>query len=104
MERIQEAHAALAAARVGEAQRIAEAVAAHHVVGVLGEAEVGKTRTIGQALRLPNDGPAMIYLDLDGAASDEHVGFLLAKQIARTVLGGTDFSLLSGGVLLPGRV
>src|SRR4029077_2772515 len=91
-------------ARVGEAQRIAEAVAAHHVVGVLGEAEVGKTRTIGQALRLPNDGPAMIYLDLDGAASDEHVGFLLAKQIARTVLGGTDFSLLSGGVLLPGRV
>jgi hypothetical protein len=104
MERIQEARAALAAARVGEAERITEAVAAHHVVGVLGEAEVGKTRTIGQALRLLNDSPAVIYLDLDGAASDEHVGFLLAKQIARAVLGGTDFSLLSGGVLLPGRV
>ena len=104
MERIQQAHAALAAARVGEAQRIAEAITAHHVVGVLGEAEVGKTRTIGQALRLTNDSPLMIYLDLDGAASDEHVGFLLAKEIARTVLGGTDFSLLSGGALLPGRV
>jgi hypothetical protein len=104
MERIQRAHAALAAARVGEAQRIAEAVAAHHVVGVLGEAEVGKTRTIGQALRLPNDSPPMIYLDLDGATSDKHVGFLLAKQIANAMLGGTDFSLLGGGVLLPGRV
>ena len=104
MEMIQQAHAALAAARVGEAQRIAEAVAAHRVVGVLGEAEVGKTSTIGQALRLTNDGPPLIYLDLDGAASDGHVGFLLAKQIAHTLLGGTDFSLLSGGVLLPSRI
>lgn len=101
---IEKAHAALSAARGDEAERIAQAVKANQVVGVLGEAESGKTQTIGQALRHPNGSLPLIYLDLDGAASDQHVGFLLAKQIARVLLGETDHSLLSSGVLLPTRV
>jgi hypothetical protein len=103
-EAIPRARAALAAARAGEAERIAEAVEAHRVVGVIGEAEVGKTETIQQALRLPDADLPVVRLDLDGAASDDHVGFLLAKKIARTVLGQVDHSMLSAGVLLPPRV
>lgn len=103
-EAIPQARAALAVARAGEAERIAEAVEAHRVVGVIGEAEVGKTETIRQALRLPAADLPVVRLDLDGAASDEHVGFLLSKQIARTVLGQVDHSMLSAGVLLPPRI
>ncbi len=101
MEGIPRAVAALADARTGEAQRIAAALGENSVIGVMGEAEVGKTQTIHQALGNSHN---TIYLDLNLAASDEHVGFLLAKQIARTVLGPIDFSLLSGGAMLPGRV
>ena len=104
IDRLAHAHAALAGARADEAQRIAEAKREHQIVGVLGEAEVGKTATVRQALRLSEADGNALYLDLDGAAGDGHAGFLLAKQIARTVLGETDFSLLSGGVLLPARV
>lgn len=104
IERHEHASNALATARMDEATRIAEAVRAGRIVGVLGEAEVGKTVTIRQALRLDDPPQQVIALDLDGAASDEHVGFYLAKEIARAVLGPTDFSLLSAGVLLPGRV
>jgi hypothetical protein len=104
MERMPQAVAALAKARAGEAERLASELRAHRIVGVLGEAEVGKTQTIRQALRPHNGHLNIVYLDLSDAAGDGHVGFLLAKQIARTVLGEMDFSLLSGGVLLPARV
>lgn len=94
---------ALAEARGGEAARIVEAVQAHRVVGILGEAEVGKTETIRQALVVSGKS-RIVPIDLDGAASDDHVGFLLAKRIARALVGDTDFSLLSGGALLPSRI
>ncbi len=101
---MRQAHAALAASRAGEAQRIAEMLSENNVVGVLGEAEVGKTQTIRQALSTISGDVPVLYLDLDGAAGDEHIGFLLAKQIARVLLRGTDLSLLSVGVLVPPRL
>lgn len=104
IDRTERAWDALAAARASEIERIADALGEHHIVGLLGEAEVGKTVTVRQALRLQRPALRAIELDLNRAASDEHVGFLLAKEIARTVLGPTDFSLLAVGVLLPGRV
>lgn len=91
---------ALELARMGEAERITEAVQIHRVIGVLGEAEVGKTETIHQAIGHSAPGVAVVRLDLDGAASDEHASFLLAKQIARAQLGTAGFSSLTGGVLL----
>ncbi|HEY4895467.1 MAG TPA: hypothetical protein VII01_05195 [Solirubrobacteraceae bacterium] len=102
--RMQQAHAALSASRADEAALVAQAVHEHQVVGVLGDAEAGKTTTIRQALAGRDTGGAVIYLNLDGAASDEHVGFMLAKQLARALLGEIDMSLLSVGVLVPGRV
>jgi hypothetical protein len=101
---IPRARSALEFARMEEAERITEAVQAHRVVGVLGEGEVGKTETVRQVLGRSVASLKVIRLDLDGAASDDHVGFLLAKQIARAQLGETNFSLLAGGVLLPTAV
>jgi hypothetical protein len=101
---MQQAHAALAASRAGEAQRIADTLSDQRVVGMLGEAEVGKTQTIRQALNTMGDDACTLYLDLDGAAGDEHIGFLLAKQVTRALLGGTDLSLLSAGTLVPSGV
>lgn len=101
---IQQAHAVLAASRAGEAQRIADTLSNQRIVGVLGEADVGKTQTIRQALSMLDGGARTVYLDLDGAAGDGHVGFLLAKQVARALLGGVDLSLLNAGVLVPARV
>jgi hypothetical protein len=101
---MQQAHAALGASRDGEARRIADAIRVQRVVGVLGEAEVGKTQTIRQALSTLGGDTRVIYLDLDAAASDEHVGFLLAKQVARVVLAAADLSLLAAGALVPTRI
>ena len=101
---MRQAHAALAASRAGEAQRIADTLSENFVVGVLGEAEVGKTQTIRQALSTIGGDVPVLYLDLDGAAGDEHIRFLLAKQIARVLLRGSDLSLLAVGVLVPPRL
>lgn len=99
-----QAHAALADRRAPEAEQIANAIREQRVLGVLGEAEVGKTQTVRQALMALGDEAHIVYLDLDAAASDEHVGFLLAKQVARAMLPGADLSLLSVGALVPARV
>jgi hypothetical protein len=99
IDEIPVARTALADARRGEAGQIAAGLDSTRVVGVLGEAEVGKTDTVGQALAMA--GPTVIRLDLDAAASDGHIGFLLAKEIAKATVPPSDFSLLSGGVLLP---
>jgi hypothetical protein len=104
IDAVQQAHAALTCTREGEAQRIADAIRDQRVVGVLGEAEVGKTHTIRQGLRELGSNSRVVYLDLDGAASDEHIGFRLAKQVARTLLGGADLSLLTAGVLVPAGI
>jgi hypothetical protein len=104
IERVPVARQALELARMEEANRIAEVVQANRVVGVLGEADTGKSETIRQALGGFTAKVKVLGLDLDGAAGDDHVGFLLAKAIARAQLGDVDFSLLSAGVLVPSKV
>jgi hypothetical protein len=77
------ASAALAAARSEEARGIRQAVQEEQVTGVFGEAEVGKTQTIQQALVA---GPTRVLrLDLRWAAGEEHAGFLLASEIAKAL-------------------
>lgn len=93
---------ALELARAGEAERIAEAVQTGRVVGVLGEAEVGKSETIRQALGPSDRRLSVVRLDLDaGAASESHTAFLLVKQIAEAYLGQENFAALRGGLLIP---
>lgn len=101
---MQRAHAALAESRAGEAQRIAETVEKQGIVGVLGEAEVGKTETIRQALARLNRRVALVYIDFDLIASDAHLGFQVAKQLARALTAGVDLSLLAAGALVPARL
>ena len=99
IDQIPQAHSALAHARTTEADRIAAALRSSSIVGVLGEAEVGKTATVSQALAQWDSD--VIRLDLDSAASDSHVGFLLMKGLAKAIVAPSDFSLLSAGALLP---
>lgn len=98
-ERIGDAYRYLAEARAPEAESLAEAMRSSRVVGVLGEAEVGKTETIKQALRSPT--AALLTLDLDGIAGDGQLAFLILKQIAAAFLGPPGFSVLSVGTLVP---
>lgn len=93
------AWAALAAARAHEAQEIAAQLRAHRVLGLLGEADVGKTQTLRQAL-VPAD-RHVLYLDLAWAASEEHLGFLLARQIALALTPADRLSALAGLGPLP---
>lgn len=97
-------HEALERVRLDEANRIAEALMLNRVVGVLGEAEVGKTETIGQALGPSTPELGVLRLDLDGAAGEEHLAFLLAKQIASAMLGGPSLSTLKVGALVPAKI
>lgn len=76
-------NSALAAARSSEARRIRDAVHGEAVLGVFGEAEVGKTRTIQQALA--GAGLRVLRLDLRWAAGETHAAFLLAGEMARTL-------------------
>lgn len=101
---MEQAHEALAASRSGEAQRISETLAKHGTVGVVGEAEVGKTQTIRQALSSLDSSPAVVYLDFDGVASEAHLGWQIAKQIARASTTGVDLSILSAGAIVPARL
>ena len=91
-------------ARLGESARIAEAIQVNRVVGVLGEGEVGKTETVGQAIGPSTPELAVIRLDLDGAAGNEHLAFRLAKQIAAAYLGASQFSTLKVGALVPASI
>lgn len=86
--------AALAAARAVEAREIAAALRAHRVLGLLGEAEVGKTQTLRQALASADW--RVLYLDLAWAASEEHLGFLLAREIAVALAPAGQLSALRG--------
>lgn len=98
------ARSALAMARAAEAQRITDALRHGRVVGILGEAEVGKTDTGRQAIAPLLEPASLIHLDLDGVASDQHAAFLLAKGIARAQMGAVDLSLMTADVLRPSRV
>lgn len=85
--------AALAAARSTEARRIREALRRDRVLGVFGEAEVGKTETILRALA--GAGVRVLRLDLRWAAGDAHAGFLLAGEMARTLAPGVELTRLA---------
>jgi hypothetical protein len=103
-ELIIEAGQGLGEARAPEVERIAEALRTDRVLGVLGEAEVGKTEAIRQALRSRPAETNLLVLDLDGAAGKEQVAFLILKQIAAAFLGAPQFSILSVGTLVPASV
>lgn len=91
-------------ARSSEGERIAEAIQVSRVVGVLGEGEVGKTETIRQAIGPSFPDLAVLRLDLDGVAGNEHLAFRLAKQIAGAYLGAPQFSTLKVGALVPASI
>lgn len=96
------ARAALATARSAEAGAIREATQRNRVLGIFGEAEVGKTQTIEQALS--PSATRMLRLDLRWAASEEHAGFLLASEMARALVPGLELSRLAYGGKLPAPV
>lgn len=98
-EQITDAYRYLVEARAPEAAALAEAMRSSRVVGVLGEAEVGKSETIRQALGSP--AVALLTLDLDGVAGGEQLAFRILKQIATAFLGAPAFSILSVGTLVP---
>jgi hypothetical protein len=100
----QHALRALELARHEEADRIAVAVQEGRVLGVLGEAEVGKTTTIRQALRRSAQRLAVVEVDLDGVAGEEQLAFLIARKIASTYLGPAEFSTLKVGILVPASI
>jgi hypothetical protein len=102
--RIFEAHQALATARSGVAERLAETLREQRVVTLLGEAEVGKSVMIRQALGLTGAGSFVVALDLDEVASEEHVGHLLARETARAFLGESVYLLLRERGLVPREV
>lgn len=101
IDEVRRAHWGLEFARLEEAQRITEALQTSRVVGVLGEGEVGKTETVRQALGNSTPMHPIVGLDLDGAASEEHLAFLLVRQIATAALGAAEFSILKVGALIP---
>jgi hypothetical protein len=93
----------LESARHVEAERITEEIQSGQVVGVLGEAEVGKTETIRQALGHSRPEHPVLRVDLDGAAGEGHVASQLLRQIAAAELG-VELSTLKVGVLVPSSV
>jgi hypothetical protein len=92
---------ALADAREAEAGQILEALGRSRIVGVIGEADAGKSETVAQALRIGRVEPLLI--DLDNAPGEHHVAWLTARAIARNWFGAVDLSLLHGP-LQPARV
>ncbi len=100
IEEMNRAHWSLELARMEEGHRIADALQLSRIVGVLGEAEVGKTETIREALGVSLPEHPVIRFDLAGAASEAHLAFRLARQIVATELG-VEFSTLKVGVLVP---
>lgn len=104
IDEVPRARLGLELARLEEAGRITEAVQTSRIVGVLGEAEVGKTETIRQALGSSTPVHPIVGLDLDGVAGEEHLAFLLARQIASAQLGAAEFSILKTGALIPSSI
>ncbi|HEU5062379.1 MAG TPA: hypothetical protein VFT79_04380 [Solirubrobacterales bacterium] len=100
IEEINRARWTLEFARLGEAEQITEALQTARVVGVLGEAEVGKTETVGQALGNSRPKYPVLHLNLDGVAGEAQVASQLVRKIAVAELGA-EFSTLKVGVLVP---
>lgn len=100
IERMNHARWSLELARIEEGQRVTEALQLGRIVGVLGEAEVGKTETIREALGVSLPDSPIIRLDLAGVASESHLAFRLVRQLVAAELG-IEFSTLKAGVLVP---
>jgi hypothetical protein len=94
----------LTAARLPEAEQIVDALQGGRVVGVLGEAEIGKSAVIEAALAPREEAGELLRINLDGAAGEQQLAFRIVKQAAAAYLGATAFSLLSAGVLVPASV
>lgn len=92
---------ALEEARGSEADRIVDAREQNRVFGVLGEAEVGKSEVLARSLGGPQEGWALLRLDLAKASDESQVAHLLLRQIAKAYLGEALFSRLSVEVLVP---
>lgn len=103
-EEVARMHRRLELARLPETERVTDAVQSSRVVGVLGEAEVGKSQTIRQALGYSTDRLAIIGLDLDSAAGEEQLAFNLVREIAGAYLGTPEFSTLKVGTLVPASI
>lgn len=99
-EEMNRAHRSLELTRLKESETITEALRQSRVVGVLGEAEVGKTETIRAALGPSWPENPVIRVDLAGAASESHLAFRIARQLAEAELG-IEFSTLKAGALVP---
>ncbi|MFL5846263.1 MAG: hypothetical protein ACJ762_16365 [Solirubrobacteraceae bacterium] len=103
MERLTEAipalHIALTAARRRDRALLDEALRRFGVTGVHGEAEVGITSLIAATIDDANH--PVIRVDLDGATSADDVTWLLARGLARAVLGPTLSVLLGPSEMRP---
>jgi hypothetical protein len=97
--RVEAVKSALRSARESEAAEIRDAIARNRIVGVLGEAEVGKTETLEQALS--GYGAHPLRLDFDSVASESHIAWLIARAAVVGVLGPHDASLLHAEALAP---
>jgi hypothetical protein len=97
-------HRRLELARLPEAERITDAIQSSRVVGVLGEAEVGKSETIRQILGPSTEKLAIVALDLDSAAGEEQLASDLVREIASAFLGAPEFSTLRVGTLVPASI
>jgi hypothetical protein len=84
--------AELSSARTGDLARIDEGLRRFGLTGVQGEAEVGKTSLIANAIQ--RSGQASIRVDLDGASSDSDIAWLLARGLAACKVGPANMSLL----------
>jgi len=90
---------ALTDARRSDLARIDEGLRRFGVTGVHGEPEVGVSALVEAAVHRANQ--RMIRLDLDGAASAAHVAWMLAHELARTVIHPRWLSLLAAPDMAP---
>jgi DNA-binding CsgD family transcriptional regulator len=80
-------------ARLPLVERISEAITEDRFVGIIGEAEVGKTHVFDRAASaLAADGWKFVTLDLDEVYSANQLAWRWARQLARAVMDDVAFS------------
>lgn len=85
----------LPTARYPLVQRVADTIGEQRFTGLVGEAELGKTGLLLEALRLlSGEGWAIVRLDLDGAWSPNRLAWRWSIELARAVAGGVAISHL----------
>ena len=90
---------ALSEARRSDLAQVDEGLRRFGFTGVHGEPEVGTTSVVEVAIARSNQ--KSIRVDLDGAASDADVAWMLAHGLARTVISPPTLSLLSNPTMVP---